>query len=125
VTLSRLATVSKLDSLLDVGKALSAEDDVRQGFDKLKEIAPDLAHLGGKDLATLLSMVGVRSPRMKAAFVSPSLSFQEARAASHEATAATIQARVDREAAWDRVKVVLIELGKVALKIAPLLMAVA
>lgn len=117
--------MSSLDALLEAGQALAEDEDVRQGFDKLKALGPDLAHLGGKDLATVLSMVGVGSPRAKSAFVSPALSFEERRAVSHAATAATITARVERDAAWDRVKVVLIELGKIALKIAPLLMAVA
>ena len=116
---------SRLDALLDASKGLAEDDDVRMGIAKLRALGPDLAHLGGKDLATVLSMVGVGSPRAKAAFVSPSLSFQETRAVSHAATAATIASRVEREAAWARVKVVLLELGKVALKIAPLLMAVA
>lgn len=114
-------------SMLAEGQFDGGEDTelVREGFQTLKGASGDLAHLGAGEIVSVLANWGIGHPNTKAAFVSASMTFEERRAVSHAATAAAISARVEREKAWDRVAVVLEDVGMVVLKLIPFLLAAA
>ena len=89
---------------------------------KLGEVAPELANLGHSKLTNMIAKTAlVDLDAAKAIYLGDT--FEQRRAASHAAGAAVVADRLGMEQDWEAVKDVLQGLGKGAMKLLPVLLA--
>ena len=103
-------------------------DLVIEGLARVSMETEAIGHLTSAALSSVIALASTGSEtEARARFVQGPLltDFERTRALSHASTAETIKVRMQREADWDAMKVLLKDLGKIALKLLPLLLAAA
>jgi len=115
-----------IEAIADSGYPEGDRDLAHQALDAISANSANLAHLGAGGLVSVLTYSGIGSrDKARLAYLASGASFEERRAASHAATAASVEARLERERNWEQTKAMLETIGKVALKVIPLLLAAA
>lgn len=135
-SIAGLAEDKGADAIEDLlGKAAELADEhldgpeaglAKEALEGLSERTEELAHLGTAGVVALVTRWTFQgASAAKLTYLAQSATFEERRAASHAATADAVKARSDRDQAWETVKATLEDVGKIALKLIPLLLAAA
>ena len=101
-------------------------DLAKAALDRIGQSSAALGHLGAGGLVSLIAQFHMgQQDDAKAVFFRGSATLAELDAATDELTAATIRDRINREAAWQETYELMRDLGKIAIKVLPLILMAA
>ena len=118
--------VERAKTVADDYLAGPERDLAKSALDRIGRSSGALGHLGAGGLVSLIAHFHLGEvDDAKRSFLAESATYEELRNASHSASEKAIRERMNREAAWQETYELMRDLGKIAIKVLPLILMAA